>query len=114
MKARMSNISFALQPDSLLPLYYQLEQDLRSLISSGSWQPGSLICSERELMRAAGVSRATVRQAIRPGQPLPIPYQPLVRGPRGRSERRTIDCQLRADREQSVGEPFARARRHIR
>jgi GntR family transcriptional regulator len=64
VKARMSNISFALQPDSPLPLYYQLEQALRSLISSGSWQPGSLICSERELMRAAGVSRATVRQAI--------------------------------------------------
>ncbi len=64
MKARMSNVSFALQPDSPLPLYYQLEQALRSLISSGSWQPGSLICSERELMQAAGVSRATVRQAI--------------------------------------------------
>ena len=56
--------SFALRTDSPLPLYYQLEQALRSMIASGSWQPGSLICSERELMQAAGVSRATVRQAI--------------------------------------------------
>jgi GntR family transcriptional regulator len=34
------------------------------MIASGSWSPGSLICSERELVQAAGVSRATVRQAI--------------------------------------------------
>jgi GntR family transcriptional regulator len=60
----MADISFALRTDSPLPLYYQLEQALRSQISSGCWQPGSLICSERELMQAAGVSRATVRQAL--------------------------------------------------
>src|SRR3712207_3831588 len=64
MKAPMADISFALRPDSPLPLYCQLEQALRSLIPSGSWQPGSLICSERELMHAAGISRATVRQAL--------------------------------------------------
>lgn len=56
--------SFSLHPDSPLPLYHQLEQALRSRIGSGSWPPGSMICSERELMQAAGVSRATVRQAI--------------------------------------------------
>ena len=64
MKAPMGDVSFALRSDSPLPLYYQLEQALRSLIASGSWQPGSLICSERELMHAAGISRATVRQAL--------------------------------------------------
>ena len=63
-KASMTAASFALRTDSPLPLYYQLEQALRAMIASGSWQPGSLICSERELMQAAGVSRATVRQAI--------------------------------------------------
>ena len=64
MQATMADLSFVLRSDSPLPLYYQLEQALRSMIASGSWSPGSLICSERELMQAAGVSRATVRQAI--------------------------------------------------
>jgi GntR family transcriptional regulator len=64
MQAPIADLSFALRADSPLPLYYQLEQALRSMIASGSWQPGSLICSERELMQAAGVSRATVRQAM--------------------------------------------------
>ena len=64
MQAPITDLSFTLRSDSPLPLYYQLEQALRSMIASGSWSPGSLICSERELMQAAGVSRATVRQAI--------------------------------------------------
>src|SRR5829696_6825346 len=63
-KASIAKAAFVLRTDSRLPLYYQLEQALRFLTASGSWQPGSLICSERELMQAAGVSRATVRQAI--------------------------------------------------
>jgi GntR family transcriptional regulator len=53
-----------LEPDSPLPLYYQLEQALKAAISDGRWQPGEMIASERELMRLANVSRATVRQAI--------------------------------------------------
>jgi GntR family transcriptional regulator len=64
VQAPITDLSFTLRSDSPLPLYYQLEQALRSMIASGSWSPGSLICSERELMQAAGVSRATVRQAI--------------------------------------------------
>lgn len=56
--------AFALRPDSPLPLYHQLEQALRAQIESGAWPPGSPIASERELMQAAGVSRATVRQAL--------------------------------------------------
>ena len=64
MQAPITDLSFTLRSDSPLPLYYQLEQALRFMIASGSWSPGSLICSERELMQAAGVSRATVRQAI--------------------------------------------------
>ncbi|MEO8288205.1 MAG: GntR family transcriptional regulator [Chloroflexota bacterium] len=58
------NAAISLQPDSAVPLYYQLEQALRSQIQSGVWKPGDMITSERELMQAAGVSRATVRQAI--------------------------------------------------
>ena len=60
----MSPSSFPLRHESPVPLYYQLEQALRSQIASGTWPPGSVISSERELMQAAGVSRATVRQAI--------------------------------------------------
>lgn len=58
------NAAISLHPDSAVPLYYQLEQALLAQIHSGSWKPGDLIPSERELMQAAGVSRATVRQAI--------------------------------------------------
>jgi hypothetical protein len=32
----MANLSFALRPDSPLPLYFQLEQVLRSMIVAGS------------------------------------------------------------------------------
>jgi GntR family transcriptional regulator len=60
----MDELSITLQPDSTVPLYSQLEQALRSLIRRGYWRPGEMISSERELMQAAGVSRATVRQAI--------------------------------------------------
>ncbi len=60
----MRPLTFALHPNSPMPLYYQLEQALRAQIESGAWPPGSVIHSERELMQAAGVSRATVRQAI--------------------------------------------------
>ena len=57
-------LSFSLQPESAVPLYYQLAQSLRAQIESGIWKPGDMITSERELMQLAGVSRATVRQAI--------------------------------------------------
>ena len=60
----MATPSFGLRPDDPLPLYHQLERALRARIATGAWPPGSLIWSERELMQAAGVSRATVRQAI--------------------------------------------------
>ncbi len=49
---------------SALPLYHQLQIALKAEINSGRWQPGQMIASERELMKLANVSRATVRQAI--------------------------------------------------
>ncbi len=54
----------ALEPDSPVPLHYQLEQALKDQLESGRWKPGQMIASERELMRAVRVSRATVRQAL--------------------------------------------------
>lgn len=49
---------------SILPLYYQLAHHLRELIHSGGLEPGSLIQSEREMMKEYQLSRNTVRQAI--------------------------------------------------
>jgi GntR family transcriptional regulator len=58
------SFSFSPQPDSVVPLYSQLEQAIRAHIRNGHWKPGEMISSERDLMQAASVSRATVRQAI--------------------------------------------------
>jgi DNA-binding transcriptional MocR family regulator len=56
----MADLSLTLRFASSLSLYYRLEQVLHSMITAGSWSPGSLNCTERKLMQAAGVSRATV------------------------------------------------------
>jgi len=53
-----------LDHDSAIPLHVQLEQALAQQIVAGQWRPGDIIPSERDLQRMAGVSRATVRQAI--------------------------------------------------
>src|SRR5258705_4038901 len=51
-------------PQSAIPLYYQIEQDLASLIASGTLAPGSQLPSEEELIQKYGVSRTTVRKAV--------------------------------------------------
>jgi DNA-binding GntR family transcriptional regulator len=48
-----------------LALYYQVAQALRQQIERGTLQPGDAIPTEEELQRLFGVSRATVRQAVR-------------------------------------------------
>jgi GntR family transcriptional regulator len=49
---------------SRLPLYRQIEADLRDRIRSGALRPGAQVAPEPELMAEYGVSRATVRQAL--------------------------------------------------
>lgn len=49
---------------SVIPLYHQLYEILRSHITSGIWQPGDMIPPESELKRQYGVSQITVRQAL--------------------------------------------------
>ena len=49
---------------SPLPLYLQVEEDMRRRIQTGRWPPGQRIPSEQELCSLYGVSRITVRQAI--------------------------------------------------
>lgn len=48
-----------------LPLYRRIETDVRDRIRSGELAPGAQVETEVELMDRYGVSRATVRQALR-------------------------------------------------
>ena len=54
--------------DSLMPLHTQLHRQLRSLIDSGRWAPGSRLPSENQLQRDLNISRSTVRQAFSEAQ----------------------------------------------
>jgi GntR family transcriptional regulator len=56
--------SLDLDHTSSVPLHAQLEQVLANQIIAGQWKAGETIPSERDLQQMAGVSRATVRQAI--------------------------------------------------
>ncbi len=47
-----------------VPLYYQIEMDLRKKIMAGDFKPGHLLPSERGLMNTHNVSRLTAREAI--------------------------------------------------
>jgi len=51
-------------PQSAIPLYFQVEQDLATSIATGALAPGSQLPSEEELVQKYGVSRTTVRKAI--------------------------------------------------
>lgn len=54
----------SLNPASAVPLYFQVEQDLASLIAAGTLSPGSRLPSEEELIQKYGVSRTTIRKAV--------------------------------------------------
>jgi GntR family transcriptional regulator len=54
-----------IERNSPLPLYHQLKQVLFEQIGSGQWKPGELIPGEQELQDTYGLSRTTVRQALR-------------------------------------------------
>src|SRR5487761_162717 len=51
--------------DSPQPLYLQIKEVLKQRILDGVYQPHQKLASENELMGAFGVSRITVRQALR-------------------------------------------------
>ncbi|MBP2076147.1 GntR family transcriptional regulator [Oceanobacillus polygoni] len=50
--------------NSPIPIYFQLEGEIRNLIQSKQLQPGDLLPSEREYAEKYDISRMTVRQAI--------------------------------------------------
>src|SRR6185436_3427200 len=49
----------------VIPLYYQVQHTITQRISRGEYAPGSQLPSESELSRELGVSRVTVREALR-------------------------------------------------
>lgn len=49
---------------SPIPLYYQVESDVRNRIESAEWRPGAQIPTETRLCSLYGTSRVTIRQAI--------------------------------------------------
>jgi GntR family transcriptional regulator len=51
-------------PDSPIPLYYQIEADLRRLINSGELSPGAVLPPELVLCQGYGVGRHTMRRAL--------------------------------------------------
>ncbi|SFU74756.1 GntR family transcriptional regulator [Pseudoduganella namucuonensis] len=54
-----------LPSSSVIPLYAQIKEALRAKIVDGTYAPHQRLPSESEMMAAFGVSRITVRQAIR-------------------------------------------------
>lgn len=53
-----------LDRDSVVPLYFQLQESLKEKIETGLWKPGEAILPEGELCAMYGVSRTVVRQAL--------------------------------------------------
>lgn len=52
-----------LRDDTAMPLYRQIEEQLRDLILSGSLPPGVILPAERQFADSLGVSRVTVQRA---------------------------------------------------
>src|SRR5450631_3497647 len=52
-----------LQPESHVPLYVQLRDQLRALVHAGNLRPGDRIPASRELATVLGVHRTTVANA---------------------------------------------------
>jgi GntR family transcriptional regulator len=55
---------FKIDTASKLPLYDQIERNLRDLVINGRLQPGQMMPSEWDLSSLYGVSRLTVRRAL--------------------------------------------------
>lgn len=64
MSGKVASNFFTIDPNSVVPLYHQIKQNLRELIENEVLQEGQLLPSERELGEYYGVNRLTVRQAM--------------------------------------------------
>lgn len=63
-KKALSSDERQLDPESAIPLYYQLKEILSERVESGEWLPNSLIPSENDFVAEYSVSRNTVIKAI--------------------------------------------------
>ena len=68
-----------LQPESHIPLYIQLRDQLRSLVHAGDLRPGDRIPASRELAQILGVHRTTVANAY-----AELEAEGLIQGHEGR------------------------------
>ncbi len=59
-----SESSWQIERDQTLPLYRQIEQQLRQRIRSGEWPVGTRLPSQRKLAEQLGVNRSTVTLAL--------------------------------------------------
>ena len=69
-----------LDRQSVLPLYYQIQQRLTAQIRSGELKPGELVPSEQEIAVKLGVSRMTARQALKSLCSLGLTYSQRGKG----------------------------------
>lgn len=51
-------------PSDMLPLYFQVEQQLRAQIETGQFAPGEMLPTEAQLCERFGVSRITIGKAL--------------------------------------------------
>lgn len=59
-----AHVPTGVDPSSPIPLYFQVEADLRRRIQSGELAAGAAVPTEHDLCREYGVSRFTVRAAL--------------------------------------------------
>lgn len=64
-RAEVSDLLLSVDRSSPVPLYYQLSQQLEQAIEQGRLRPGSLLGNEVAFAAELGLSRPTVRQAIK-------------------------------------------------
>ena len=62
--AEINSITFQIDKNIPIPLYYELEQQILELIKNKNLQVGDMLPPENELCEQLGISRPTVRQAM--------------------------------------------------
>ncbi len=73
-------LPFAIDRHSVVPIYYQIQQHLLDRIHRGELKPGDPVPPEQELSASLGVSRMTVRQALKSLCSLGVAYSRRGRG----------------------------------
>lgn len=59
-----TNVMTMIDPSTVIPLYYQIKEDLMKEIETGKWAVGEMIPSEIQLAHKYNVSRNTTQRAI--------------------------------------------------